>query len=132
MRFCSWFTEEPRYRACTNAALPGKSRCAEHQIKRRQGDFTAAIRRQVVDLYGGRCAVCGEPGTEVDHIVELAEFQPHERWQANLISNLQLLCFMHHSAKTRAYNAAEENPNDYHRSARSRKRSRMRRNNFGV
>jgi len=42
------------------------------------------------------CAVCGDPGTHVDHILALA------RGGSNAESNLQTLCAVHHSQKTAA------------------------------
>lgn len=53
------------------------------------------IRSQVISRDKGRCSVCKEKGAnEVDHITPL--------WNggSNLLTNLQLLCWLCHSIKT--------------------------------
>ncbi|MCP4426911.1 MAG: HNH endonuclease [Chloroflexi bacterium] len=42
------------------------------------------------------CSVCGEPATEVDHIIPLRDGGTHRR------DNLQSMCKSHHSQKTSA------------------------------
>lgn len=135
-KLCSWFTETPSYKRCMNFAEPGESRCKEHKIsKKREGDMARAIRNEVWESYDGICAICGQPGYEVDHIDELDSFPVHQRWRANLKTNLQVLCFMCHSKKTRDYNhslGADMDPNNRTTSHRNRKRKRLRREGFGV
>ena len=122
------------YHACHNLALPGTTRCVEHPLPKKESHTTDSIRKRVRELYDGKCAICGKPGTEVDHIIELSEFQPHEKYLANRLDNLQLLCFEHHVQKTTAFNQrfAPTDPNDFSVSARARKRRRMRQQGFEV
>ena len=54
------------------------------------------IRAQYLRLHP-RCVVCGEPATEVDHIVPLAD------GGTNKHGNLQALCKSHHSQKTNRF-----------------------------
>lgn len=131
MKYCCWYTETPRYERCMNIAVPGTSRCSEHPVKKRKraGGLTAAQKAQVKRSFGNRCAVpgCTRPGHDVDHIVELNEFPPDEKWKANLPSNLQLLCFEHHLLKTNSYRrslVSEPEPDDRSTSARNRKKLR--------
>ncbi len=53
-------------------------------------DLDADIRNAVVERDGGRCVLCGQPGTEIDHIAG----------NSSELSNLQLLCHDCHTAKT--------------------------------
>lgn len=48
------------------------------------------IRERVIALYKGRCAICGRPGSDIDHVLG----------SDNDISNLQLLCRECHNKKT--------------------------------
>src|SRR5260370_6945319 len=50
----------------------------------------AETRNAVVERDGGRCALCGQPGSEIDHIAG----------NSSELSNLQLLCHDCHTAKT--------------------------------
>lgn len=61
---------------------------------------TGALRRQVFDRDRGQCQTCGEPGTEVDHIINL------KSGGTNALENLQLLCRSCHNRKTQAEAAA--------------------------
>ena len=45
-----------------------------------------------------KCAVCGEPADDVDHIVPISE-APHRRLDPD---NLQSLCRKHHNQKTKS------------------------------
>src|SRR5260370_27009223 len=54
-------------------------------------DVDAGIRNAVVERAGGRCVLCGQPGTEIDHIAG----------NSSQLNNLQLLCHDCHTAKTR-------------------------------
>jgi 5-methylcytosine-specific restriction endonuclease McrA len=49
-----------------------------------------SVRRLVIDRDGGRCQICGEPGTEIDHI----------SGNSSALTNLQLLCNTCHNKKT--------------------------------
>lgn len=53
------------------------------------------LRRRVMRRDGGRCVLCGKPGTEVDHIVNDAE------GGATVLSNLRLLCAECHAVKSK-------------------------------
>lgn len=131
-RYCNWSTEVPRFERCRNLAVEGTYRCEQHKIQKRarKGNLTGAQKQKVRDAFGGICASpgCSNPAHEVDHIVELNEFPPDEKWKANLPSNLQVLCFQHHLLKTNAYRKSlisEGDPNDRSTSARNRKKKRM-------
>lgn len=120
-----------------NFAENGASRCAEHKIKKRKrkGDLTSAQKEQVRRSFNYTCAEPGCVGEahEVDHIVELSEFPEGEEWKANLSSNLQALCFYHHSLKTADYRKSQidvGDPNDRSTSARNRKKKRRRAEGF--
>jgi 5-methylcytosine-specific restriction endonuclease McrA len=60
-----------------------------HETARRLSD---GIRRRVWERDGSRCVLCGQPGTEVDHI----------RDDSSDLGNLQLLCTDCHHVKTAA------------------------------
>lgn len=126
MRYCSWYTEEPKYERCYNLVEDGKTRCEEHKKKKtRTGDLTTAQKKAVREAYGNVCAICGKEAYEVDHIRELSDFPEKDQWKANLPSNLQVLCFEHHLRKTNEYrrNIAGD---DRYTSARNRKNKRRR------
>ncbi len=53
-------------------------------------DLDAQTRKTVLERDGGRCGLCGQPGTEIDHIAG----------SSSVLSNLQLLCHECHTAKT--------------------------------
>ena len=55
-----------------------------------------AQRRKQVLLEEKGCRVCGQPATEVDHIIPRAEGGTEDR------ANLQALCHEHHHMKTMA------------------------------
>lgn len=137
VKYCSWHIESPKYQRCMNFAEEGKSRCADHRLKKRarKGNLTASQREMVIKSQGG---LCNEPGChgeaiEVDHIVELDQFEEHEKWKANISSNLQGLCFYHHQLKTADYRKSKislSDPNDRSTSARNRKKQRRRKQGF--
>ena len=134
-RYCNWSTETPKFERCLNLAEPGGYRCSEHQIKKRKrtGDMTTAAKDAVRQRDGNVCAQCGQPAHEVDHILELDEFAPDDKWKANLPSNLQLLCFHHHAVKTARYRKEKidlGDPDDTSTSARNRKKKRRRQQGF--
>jgi 5-methylcytosine-specific restriction endonuclease McrA len=98
---------------------------------KRQGDLDTAAKNAIRDRFGRKCAICGQFAIEVDHIVEMAEFAPEDKWRANLPSNLQLLCFQHHAEKTAKYRRDKivlDDPDDTSTSARNRKKKRRRKN----
>lgn len=118
-----------------NIALPGSSRCEEHQVKKtkRTESLTTEAKNAFRKRAGNVCAECNEYAYEVDHIIELNEFPEDEKWKADLPSNLQLLCYEHHLRKTNQYKKDQivlRDPNDYSTSARSRKKSRRRKQGF--
>lgn len=134
-RYCNWSTETPRFERCMNLAEEGTYRCAEHAIKkkRREGDLSSSEKNKIREYFGFKCAICGSYATEIDHIEELDTFAPDEKWKANLLSNLQLLCFHHHSVKTARYRKSKidvGDPNDRSTSARNRKKKRRRAQGF--
>lgn len=51
----------------------------------------ASIRREVIARDGGRCVLCGAPGTDVDHVV---------RGSDHSLGNLRLLCRACHMRRT--------------------------------
>lgn len=117
----------------------GKSgRCEDHPKKKpkRAGDLTTAHKDAIRQRDGHVCAECGEPANEVDHIVEIYHFDEDELWKANLPSNLQLLCGIHHKEKTTKFRREElqKKPADIHDrsiSPRARKKRRMREQGYG-
>lgn len=132
---CSWYREQPKYEACLNMAVPGKSRCEEHALKKvkRAGDMETEAKNAFRKRNGNICAECGAPAYEIDHIVELSEFAPEDKWKANLPSNLQLLCYDHHLRKTNEFRKEQivlKDPNDQRTSARNRKKQRRRKRGF--
>ena len=134
-RYCTWSTETPSFERCLNIAEPGGYRCSEHIVKkpRRKGDLATQVKNSIRQRDGGVCAVCGSPANEVDHIVELNEFAPDDKWKANLPGNLQLLCFHHHTLKTVQYGKTQisiDDPDDTSTSARNRKKKRRRQQGF--
>lgn len=130
-RFCTYFTEDP-YTPCMSFAEPGKYRCAQHRKKPRAGrpgDMTQAIRASVLARDHGKCVKCGQPATEVNHIVPFGKFPPDEKWRANLPSNLESLCMHDHAvitARQRQDDIIIDDPNDTSTSARNRKKKRLR------
>ena len=48
-------------------------------------------RKAVIRRFGGLCAICSEPGNQVDHI---------RAGDDHSLENLQLLCSKHHVSKT--------------------------------
>jgi 5-methylcytosine-specific restriction endonuclease McrA len=58
-----------------------------------------SLRAQAFRLYGKTCNYCGEPGNEVDHVIEL------DAGGDNSIENLQVLCRECHKVKTAKYNS---------------------------
>lgn len=138
MKLCNWFVEFPEYRRCFNPVEVGSDRCAKHRRERapRPGALSQAVKDYVRRRDKYSCAVCGGPALEVDHIRELSSFEDWELPQANSLTNLQLLCDVHHREKTDAYLArVARRPVVFHdrsTSARARKRRRLRSLGFGV
>jgi hypothetical protein len=58
-----------------------------------------SLRAQAFRMYGKTCNYCGEPGNEVDHVIEL------DAGGDNSIENLQVLCSACHKVKTAKYNS---------------------------
>ena len=77
---------------CTTLVPRGESRCPAHRIRR--ADPATNQRRRRALVVGHPCARCGEPATELDHIIALARGGT-EAW-----SNLQPLCRACHRRKT--------------------------------
>jgi hypothetical protein len=48
------------------------SRCSACQLRRPRGRQWQAIRRRVFARYGKVCHVCGEPATDMDHLIPIA------------------------------------------------------------
>ncbi len=57
---------------------------------RRSRRLSEEVREAVIESAAGKCAVCGRPGEEIDHIAG----------SSSLFSNLQLLCDACHNKKT--------------------------------
>lgn len=51
----------------------------------------------------GLCQVCGRPGNEVDHIIELTPENINDEMIALNLDNLQTLCHKCHRTKTREH-----------------------------
>lgn len=107
-KLCSWRDPERESIKCRNLAEISPTgedfRCREHWRKpwkgagerqRQTKPLTEIEKNLIRELHGHRCADCGEPAREVDHIVEVAD------GGTNLPSNLQLLCGDCHKEKTR-------------------------------
>ena len=86
---------------CPAIAVEG-GRCARHQLAERPratpsergyGAEWQRIRR-VFLRENPCCVLCGQPATDVDHIVPLSRGGTHDA------ENLQALCHSHHSQKT--------------------------------
>jgi hypothetical protein len=54
-------------------------------------ELDSETRRSVIERDGGKCVMCGKPGTEIDHVVD----------SSLELMNLQLLCHDCHARKTR-------------------------------
>lgn len=137
-KYCTWNTQEPSFRKCSNLAEPGSYRCKEHPAKityARVGELSRAQKEAVRKRDSHRCAICGEYANEVDHIVELSTFDYSEVWKANLPSNLQLLCEKHHKEKTKNFRKSQI-PTfvtyDPTISPRANKKKRMKAEGYGV
>lgn len=48
--------------------------------------FTAAQLAERLSMFGNRCWMCGDPGTEVDHVIAVALSGPH------CLANLRPAC----------------------------------------
>lgn len=133
-RLCTYFDENP-YTPCMNLAVKGTYRCPEHPKTKphREGDMTNAVRESVMARDHHKCVECGQPATEVNHIVPFSRFAPDEKWKANMPTNLEALCLKHHAIKT-AHQRKEDivlaDPNDTSTSARNRKKQRRRKQGF--
>ena len=91
-------------------AITSTSRCQEHQReyqrttrgnwrRNRYGAAWPRIRKRIL-TNEPNCRLCGNPATDVDHIVPYAYFAT--RQAANALANLQPLCTRCHGQKTRA------------------------------
>lgn len=134
-RYCNYSTETPRFERCINFAEPGGYRCSEHLIKKqkREGDLETSAKIAFRKQMNFECAECGGYAVEIDHIIEMIDFAPEDRWMANLPSNLQLLCYDHHLKKTANFRKSRidvGDPNDRSTTARNRKKKRMRSRGF--
>lgn len=92
---------------CSQPGCPNLKPCPDHAVKpwansqRRErigksGWQQQADARRILKRDHHRCAVCGGPATEVDHIIPLAEWP-----DGDVDSNKQSLCHPHHAAKTK-------------------------------
>lgn len=130
-RFCTYFTENP-YEPCTNIALKGTYRCAEHPQEYnpgRQGDMTEAMRRSILERDNHKCVKCGARAEEVNHIVAFSSFAPEDKWKANMASNLESLCRSCHKEITNEQRRewiVVDDMYDFSTSARNRKKKRRR------
>lgn len=89
---------------CRVPGCPNRSNCAVHAVERAPDTRPSASQRgygrdwKVVRDKHLReypwCAVCGQTGTDVDHIV------PRKQGGTDAPGNLQTLCHVHHSRKT--------------------------------
>ena len=137
-KYCNWVQEFPAYQSCFNMAEGSSGRCDEHpkEKPKRAGNLTTAQKDAIRQRDEGICAECGEPANEVDHIVELYHFDEDELWKANLASNLQLLCKIHHQEKTTKFRREElrtpvADIHDRSLSPRARKKRRMKAQGYG-
>lgn len=134
-RYCTFYTENP-YEPCMNVAVKGTYRCQEHPNKARPGragDMTSAIRQSVLARDNYKCVECGQPATEVNHIIPFASFPPEEKARANSLTNLESLCMKDHAVKTAKQRKdwiIVDDPDDFSTSARNRKKKRMRKRGF--
>lgn len=78
---------------CTTLVPRGQSRCAVHRIQRIAGRTNQRRRTELV--IGRRCARCGAPATDLDHVRSLARGGAE-----GVRSNLQPLCADCHKRKT--------------------------------
>ena len=119
-----------------NVAVKGTYRCQEHPKKARPGragDMTSAIRQSVLARDNYKCVECGQPATEVNHIIPFASFPPDEKARANSLTNLESLCMKDHAVKTAKQRKdwiIVADPADFSTSARNRKKKRMRKRGF--
>lgn len=133
MRYCNWSQEYPEWKRCRKPAVPGTYRCEDHQTNKqgRRGGLTYAQKQFVREKFNFRCAICGKPAHEVDHIVEYHEF--YDPREADKLDNLQLLCDEHHLEKTGRYRKSlieEAGYFDRSTSARNRKKKKLRKQGF--
>ena len=118
-----------------NVVPHGSYRCPEHtkQKPHRSGDMTAAVREAVMARDDRKCVRCGQPATEVNHIIPFAEFPEDEKWRANMPDNLEALCLKHHAVETARQRKdwiVLDDPDDRSTTARNRKKKRRRKQGF--
>lgn len=134
-RFCSWTGNGERFDKCRNLVTGNNYRCPEHQVKRDRSShrLTEHQKREIREYFQYRCAVagCNERAHQIDHIREITDFPANQMHLANQISNLQLLCDLHHYQKTSRY-IRENTPAVDTTSARNRKHKRMRDNGLWI
>ncbi len=78
-RACRWSKDNPQKKAVQSARRRARERSAP-------GSFTAAEWQERLDLFGGLCAYCDRPATQIDHVIPLA------RGGTNYIDNLAPAC----------------------------------------
>ena len=69
------------------------SRCAAHTLRNGSTRSWRKLRGQILRLDAYRCRMCGQPATEVDHILALADSGTDHP------SNLRSLCRAHHAER---------------------------------
>lgn len=116
-------------------AVKGTYRCAKHPkvFARREGDMTSKVRESIMARDNYSCVKCGQPATEVNHIVPHSSFEPENYHKANMPSNLEALCLKCHAvitAKQRKNMIVLDDVNDTSTSARNRKKKRRRKQGF--
>ncbi|MEG0165717.1 HNH endonuclease [Anaerorhabdus sp.] len=60
-----------------------------------------ALRIIVIEREHGLCQMCGDPGNEVDHIIEITPMNVNDVSIIYNVDNLQLLCHTCHTKKTK-------------------------------
>ena len=58
-----------------------------------------SLRSQIIERYDGACALCGSPGSEIDHIIPRSHFGSKRVAVQDSPDNLQLLCYSCHRKK---------------------------------
>ncbi len=69
-------------------------RAAQNCLRPKRKRLPEALIKRVFAQSGGKCASCGEEGTEIDHI------QPIALGGTNALSNLALTCVLCHKEKS--------------------------------
>ena len=71
------------------------------------------VRELRIGMDRGICRMCGKPGNEVDHIIELTPENIYDEMIALNLDNLQTLCHQCHTRKTKAgYQGSDRSNSD--------------------